>query len=400
MTDNTTPNLTLDEPAAPSLTLEQQAPVAPGLTLDAAPEQQAEQPAEAPKPLDADAMAEESGLSPEEKQQVEDFAKKIDLSNSTQILQYGAASQKKVADFSTSALENIRTKDLGEVGDMVTGLITELKGFDATAEQPKGIFGWFKKAGNQVEELKLRYSKAETNVDKIESMLQDHQVQLLKDISMLDTMYERNLVYFKELTMYIIAGKKKLEQVRAEDLPKLVEKAQKSGLPEDAQAAKDLEDQCTRFEKKLYDLELTRNISVQMSPQIRLIQSNDTMMAEKIQTSIVSTIPLWKSQMVLALGLAHSQQAIDAQRAVTDMTNELLKKNAAALKQGTIEAAKESERGIVDIETLQQTNRSLIETLDEVVKIQTEGRAKRVAAEAELGRIEGELKAKLLEMAK
>ena len=331
---------------------------------------------------------------------MEDFAKKIDLSNSTQILQYGAASQKKVADFSTSALENIRTKDLGEVGDMVTGLITELKGFDATAEQPKGIFGWFKKAGNQVEELKLRYSKAETNVDKIESMLQDHQVQLLKDISMLDTMYERNLVYFKELTMYIIAGKKKLEQVRAEDLPKLVEKAQKSGLPEDAQAAKDLEDQCTRFEKKLYDLELTRNISVQMSPQIRLIQSNDTMMAEKIQTSIVNTIPLWKSQMVLALGLAHSQQAIDAQRAVTDMTNELLKKNAAALKQGTIEAAKESERGIVDIETLQQTNRSLIETLDEVVKIQTEGRAKRVAAEAELGRIEGELKAKLLEMAK
>ena len=285
---------------------------------------------------------------------MEDFAKKIDLSNSTQILQYGAASQKKVADFSTSALENIRTKDLGEVGDMVTGLITELKGFDATAEQPKGIFGWFKKAGNQVEELKLRYSKAETNVDKIESMLQDHQVQLLKDISMLDTMYERNLVYFKELTMYIIAGKKKLEQVRAEDLPKLVEKAQKSGLPEDAQAAKDLEDQCTRFEKKLYDLELTRNISVQMSPQIRLIQSNDTMMAEKIQTSIVNTIPLWKSQMVLALGLAHSQQAIDAQRAVTDMTNELLKKNAAALKQGTIEAAKESERGIVDIETLQQ----------------------------------------------
>ena len=237
-------------------------------------------------------------------------------------------------------------------------------------------------------------------MDKIESMLQDHQVQLLKDISMLDTMYERNLVYFKELTMYIIAGKKKLEQVRAEDLPKLVEKAQKSGLPKDAQAAKDLEDQCTRFEKKLYDLELTRNISVQMSPQIRLIQSNDTMMAEKIQTSIVNTIPLWKSQMVLALGLAHSQQAIDAQRAVTDMTNELLKKNAAALKQGTIEAAKESERGIVDIETLQQTNRSLIETLDEVVKIQTEGRAKRVAAEAELGRIEGELKAKLLEMAK
>ncbi len=388
MTDNTTPSLSLEQPTL-SLSLEEQ-PVEAVQPEEAQPQA---------KPKDADTLAEESGLSEEEKQQVEDFAKKIDLSNSTQILQYGAASQKKVADFSTSALENIRTKDLGEVGDMVTGLITELKGFDATAEQPKGIFGWFKKAGSQVEELKLRYSKAETNVDKIESMLQDHQVQLLKDISMLDTMYERNLVYFKELTMYIIAGKKKLEQVRGEELPALVAKAQQSGLPEDAQAAKDLEDQCTRFEKKLYDLELTRNISVQMSPQIRLIQSNDTMMAEKIQTSIVNTIPLWKSQMVLALGLAHSQQAIEAQRAVTDMTNELLKKNAAALKQGTLEAAKESERGVVDIETLQQTNRSLIDTLDEVVKIQAEGRAKRVAAEAELGRIEDELKAKLLQMA-
>ena len=388
MTDNTTPSLSLEQPTL-SLSLEEQ-PAEVVQPEEAQPQA---------KPKDADTLAEESGLSEEEKQQVEDFAKKIDLSNSTQILQYGAASQKKVADFSTSALENIRTKDLGEVGDMVTGLITELKGFDATVEQPKGIFGWFKKAGSQVEELKLRYSKAETNVDKIESMLQDHQVQLLKDISMLDTMYERNLVYFKELTMYIIAGKKKLEQVRGEELPALVAKAQQSGLPEDAQAAKDLEDQCTRFEKKLYDLELTRNISVQMSPQIRLIQSNDTMMAEKIQTSIVNTIPLWKSQMVLALGLAHSQQAIEAQRAVTDMTNELLKKNAAALKQGTLEAAKESERGVVDIETLQQTNRSLIDTLDEVVKIQAEGRAKRVAAEAELGRIEDELKAKLLQMA-
>lgn len=395
MTDNTTPSLSLEQPTL-SLSLEEQ-PAAQQAAPAETVQPEAAQPQAQPK--DADTLAEESGLSEEEKQQVEDFAKKIDLSNSTQILQYGAASQKKVADFSTSALENIRTKDLGEVGDMVTGLITELKGFDATAEQPKGIFGWFKKAGSQVEELKLRYSKAETNVDKIESMLQDHQVQLLKDISMLDTMYERNLVYFKELTMYIIAGKKKLEQVRSEELPALVAKAQQSGLPEDAQAAKDLEDQCTRFEKKLYDLELTRNISVQMSPQIRLIQSNDTMMAEKIQTSIVNTIPLWKSQMVLALGLAHSQQAIEAQRAVTDMTNELLKKNAAALKQGTLEAAKESERGVVDIETLQQTNRSLIDTLDEVVKIQAEGRAKRVAAEAELGRIEDELKAKLLQMA-
>ena len=330
---------------------------------------------------------------------MEEFSQKIDLSNSTQVLQYGAASQKKVADFSETALNSIRTKDLGEVGDMITGLVTELKGFDATAEQPKGILGFFKKAGNQIEELKTRYAKAETNVERIEGMLQDHQVQLLKDIAMLDKMYEMNMVYYKELTMYIVAGKKKLADVRENQLPKLVEKAKASGLPEDAQAAKDLEDMCTRFEKKLYDLQLTRSVSVQMSPQIRLIQSNDTMMAEKIQTSIVNTIPLWKSQMVLSLGLAHSQQAIEAQRAVTDMTNELLRKNAAALKQGTIEAAKESERGIVDLETLKQTNQSLIETLDEVVKIQTEGRAKRAAAETELGRIEGELKAKLLEMA-
>lgn len=386
MEEKLSPNLTLEEAPAPTLTLEAQEP-----EPAAAPVQQEE--AAAPEMLD------ESSLSEEERRQVAEFSEKIDLNNSTQVLQYGAASQKKVADFSTATLENIRTKDLGEVGDMVTDLVTELKGFDASAEQPKGILGFFKKVSNQVEELKTRYAKAETNVDRIEGMLQDHQVQLLKDIAMLDKMYEMNLVYFKELTMYILAGKKKLEKTRAEELPALVAKAKASGLPEDAQAAKDLEDMCTRFEKKLYDLELTRNISVQMSPQIRLIQSNDTMMAEKIQTSIVNTIPLWKSQMVLALGLAHSQQAIEAQRAVTDMTNELLRKNAAALKQGTIEAAKESERGIVDIETLQQTNRSLIETLDEVVKIQNEGRQKRAAAEVELGRIEGELKAKLLEMA-
>ncbi len=386
MEEKLSPNLTLEEAPAPTLTLEAQEP-----EPAAAPVQQEE--AAAPEMLD------ESSLSEEERRQVAEFSEKIDLNNSTQVLQYGAASQKKVADFSTATLENIRTKDLGEVGDMVTDLVTELKGFDASAEQPKGILGFFKKVSNQVEELKTRYAKAETNVDRIEGMLQDHQVQLLKDIAMLDKMYEMNLVYFKELTMYILAGKKKLEKTRAVELPALVAKAKASGLPEDAQAAKDLEDMCTRFEKKLYDLELTRNISVQMSPQIRLIQSNDTMMAEKIQTSIVNTIPLWKSQMVLALGLAHSQQAIEAQRAVTDMTNELLRKNAAALKQGTIEAAKESERGIVDIETLQQTNRSLIETLDEVVKIQNEGRQKRAAAEVELGRIEGELKAKLLEMA-
>ena len=381
----------------PTLTLEPDlaaAPAVPTLTLDPTPAPVEEaKPAVEPEPLD-------SGLSPEEKKVVDEFAQKIDLRNSAVVLQYGAASQKKVADFSTSTLENIRTKDMGEVGEMVTNLVMQLRNFDATEEAPKGIKGWFKKTGNSLEAFKAKYAKVETNVDKIEAMLEGHQVQLLKDIAMLDKMYEMNLTYFKELTMYILAGKKRLADVRANELPALVAKAKQSGLPEDAQAAKDLDDMCTRFEKKLYDLELTRNISVQMSPQIRLIQSNDTMMAEKIQTSIVNTIPLWKSQMVLALGLAHSQQAIEAQRAVTDMTNELLRKNAAALKQGTIAAAKESERGIVDIETLQQTNRSLIETLDEVVKIQNEGREKRAAAETELGRIEGELKAKLLEIAK
>ena len=350
-----------EKQTAPALTLEPDlsVPAVPTLTLDpepAPPAQEEKKPAVEPEPMDA-------GLSPEEKKAVDEFAEKIDLRNSTVVLQYGAASQKKVADFSSSTLENIRTKDLGEVGEMVTGLVTELKSFDATEEAPKGIMGFFRKATNSLDTFKAKYAKVETNVDKIEAVLEGHQVQLLKDIAMLDKMYEMNLVYFKELTMYILAGKKKLAEVRANELPALIEKAKKSGLPEDAQAAKDLDDMCTRFEKKLYDLELTRNISVQMSPQIRLIQSNDTMMAEKIQTSIVNTIPLWKSQMVLALGLAHSQQAIEAQRAVTDMTNELLKKNAATLKQGTIAAAKESERGIVDIETLQQTNRSLIETL-------------------------------------
>ena len=281
---------------------------------------------------------------------------------------------------------------------MITGLVTELRGFDAAAEQPKGLRGLFKKAGNQLDEMKTKYAKAETNVERITGMLEGHQVTLLKDIKMLDKMYEKNLVYFKELTMYILAGRQKLAEVRATELPALVSKAQASGLPEDAQAARDFEDQCNRFEKKLYDLELTRTVSIQMAPQIRLVQNNDAMMAEKIQSSIVNTIPLWKSQMVLALGLANSQQAISAQRAVTDMTNELLKKNAAALKMGTIEAAKESERGIVDIETLQQTNRSLIETLDEVMKIQSDGQQKRAAAEEELGRIEDELKQKLLEI--
>ena len=366
---------------------------APSLTLDFAP---AEQPAEASKP--AAPAVEQTPLSEAERQMVQSFAQQIDLRNSSLILNYGAASQKKIADFSGAALESVRTKDLGEVGDMITGLVTELRGFDASAEQPKGFRGLFKKAGNQLEEMKTKYAKAETNVENISNMLEKHQVTLLKDIKMLDKMYEKNLVYFKELTMYILAGKQKLEEARATELPALVSKAQRSGLPEDAQAARDFEDQCGRFEKKLYDLELTRTVSIQMAPQIRLVQNNDAMMAEKIQSSLVNTIPLWKSQMVLALGLANSQQAIAAQRSVTDMTNELLKKNAAALKMGTVEAAKESERGIVDIETLQQTNRSLIETLDEVMKIQSEGRQKRAAAEEELGKIEGELKEKLLEI--
>lgn len=381
--------------AAPVLTLSDDAPVAPSLTLDVEEPKQAE-PQPAPQPQAK--ILDDSSLSEDEKKQVADFSEKIDLTNSTQVLQYGASSQKKVADFSSAALETIRTKDLGEVGNMITDLVGELKGFDPN-EETKGFFGFFKKSSVQLDSLKTKYNKVETNVDKIEGMLQDHQVVLLKDIAMLDKMYEMNQVYFKELTMYVLAGKKKLAETRETQLKALVEKAKASSLPEDAQAAKDLADLCDRFEKKLYDLELTRNVSVQMSPQIRLIQSNDTMMAEKIQTSIVNTIPLWKSQMVLALGLAHSQQAIDAQRAVTDMTNELLQKNAAALKQGTIQAAQESERGIVDIETLTQTNQSLIDTLDSVVKIQTEGRAKRAAAEVELGRIESQLKDKLVSMA-
>ena len=366
---------------------------APSLTLYLAPAETAE----THKPA-APAAVEQTPLSPAEQKMVQDFAQQIDLKNSALILNYGAASQKKIADFSGAALESVRTKDLGEVGDMITGLVTELRGFDAAAEQPKGLRGLFKKAGNQLDEMKTKYAKAETNVERITSMLEGHQVTLLKDIKMLDKMYEKNLVYFKELTMYIMAGRQKLAEVRATELPALVSKAQASGLPEDAQAARDFEDQCNRFEKKLYDLELTRTVSIQMAPQIRLVQNNDAMMADKIQSSIVNTIPLWKSQMVLALGLANSQQAISAQRAVTDMTNELLKKNAAALKMGTIEAAKESERGIVDIETLQQTNRSLIETLDEVMKIQSDGQQKRAAAEEELGRIEDELKQKLLEI--
>ena len=382
MADNNL-NFDFDMPAAPSLTLD------PSAELAGAKPEEEEKPAQ-PEP-------EEVRLSPEEQKMVDDFAGKIDITNSQQVLQYGAASQKKIGDFSEAALSKVSTKDLGEVGEMITDLIGELKNFDA-AEEEKGLFGFFKKKQNQLDNLKTKYNKAETNVENIQAMLENHQVQLLKDIAMLDKMYQLNMAYFKELSMYILAGKKKLADVRAGELQQAMDKAKRSGLPEDAQSARDLADQCERFEKKLYDLELTRNISLQMGPQIRLLQNNNTMMAEKIQSTIVNTIPLWKNQMVLALGLAHSQRAMEAERAVTNMTNDLLKKNAEALKMGTIETAKESQRGVVDIETLQQTNKSLIETLDELNKIQSEGRSKRRAAEQELTRIEDELKQKMMEI--
>ena len=385
--------LDLNVPAAPSLTLDA-APAAPTLTLDPAADEHVIAERKKATPV----QVEDTPLSPEEQKMVNDFAEKIDITNSQMVLQYGAASQKKLSDFSETALSRVKTKDMGETGELITNLISELQGFDAATEQPKGIFGFFKKTSNSIEQLKTRYDSADKNVERIKAQLEDHQVTLMKDITMLDKMYELNLVYFKELTMYILAGKKKLAEVRANDLKAAQEKAQRTQLPEDAQAARDLADLCDRFEKKLYDLELTRNVSIQMGPQIRLIQSNDTMMAEKIQTTIVNTIPLWKNQMVLALGIAHSQQAMQAERAVTDATNELLKKNAATLKQGTIEIAKESERGIVDIETLQQTNKQLIETLDELNKIRADGKAKRANAEQELGRIEGELRQKMLEI--
>ena len=385
--------LDLNVPAAPSLTLDA-APAAPTLTLDPAADEKVIAESKKATPV----QVEDTPLSPEEQKMVNDFAEKIDITNSQMVLQYGAASQKKLSDFSETALSRVKTKDMGETGELITNLISELQGFDAATEQPKGIFGFFKKTSNSIEQLKTRYDSADKNVERIKAQLEDHQVTLMKDITMLDKMYELNLVYFKELTMYILAGKKKLAEVRANDLKAAQEKAQRTQLPEDAQAASDLADLCDRFEKKLYDLELTRNVSIQMGPQIRLIQSNDTMMAEKIQTTIVNTIPLWKNQMVLALGIAHSQQAMQAERAVTDATNELLKKNAATLKQGTIEIAKESERGIVDIETLQQTNKQLIETLDELNKIRADGKAKRANAEQELGRIEGELRQKMLEI--
>ena len=341
-------------------------------------------------------VMDENVLTDEERKMAEQFANQIDLTNSTMILQYGAGTQKKMADFSETALDNVRTKDLGEVGDLLSGVVQELKNFDD--EEEKGFFGIFKKQANKLQNLKSKYASAETNVNQICKVLEGHQVQLMKDSAMLDKMYELNRTYFKELSMYILAGKKKLQEVREGELKRISQKAQVSGLPEDAQEARDLDAMCNRFEKKLHDLELTRMISIQTAPQIRLVQNNDTMMVEKIQSTLVNTIPLWKSQMVLALGVEHSTQAAAAQRQVTDMTNELLKKNAATLKTATLETAKESERGIVDMETLRATNESLISTLDEVMRIQQEGRQKRQEAEAEMSRMENELKAKLLQI--
>lgn len=367
----------------------------PVLTLDPFGETKApepELPAEKKEPEWNDDM-----LSEEEKQMVEAFAGQIDLADSAAILQYGAGAQKKMADFSESALNNVKTKDLGEVGTLLTDVVTELKSFDA--EEEKGFLGIFKKQANKVTAMKAKYAKAEVNVDRICKVLEGHQVQLLKDAAMLDKMYETNLTYFKELSMYILAGKKKLYEVENKELPELTAKAEKSGLPEDAQAARDLDARCKRFEKKLHDLELTRMISMQTAPQIRLVQDNDTVMVEKIQSTIVNTIPLWKNQMVLALGAAHSAEAAQAQRRVSDMTNELLKKNAETLKTASADVARESERGIVDMETLKSTNETLIATLDEVLQIQADGRKARAEAEVEMNRLEGELKDKLLEIA-
>ena len=365
---------------------------APVLTLDPLPEEkQMPQPA-----VQKEEVLDETILSREEQAQVDAFAKQIDLTNSAVILQYGAGTQKKMADFSENALENVKTKDLGEVGELLSGVVTELKSFGE--EEEKGFLGIFKKTSNKLQSMKAKYAKAETNVNQICKALETHQVQLMKDVAVLDKMYELNLTYFKELSMYILAGKKKLQEVRNGKLQEMMQKAQESGLPEDAQAARDLDSMCNRFEKKIHDLELTRTISIQTAPQIRLVQSNDTLMVEKIQSTIVNTIPLWKSQMVLALGVEHSAQAAEAQRSVTDMTNELLKKNAEKLKMATIDTAKESERGIVEIETLKATNESLISTLDEVMRIQQEGRQKRQEAEVEMQRLETELKQKLLQM--
>lgn len=373
-TDVPTPELTL-EPAAPQAAAVVAAPAAAPLR---------ETPAE-------------PQLTAEEQKLVDDFAAKIDLTNSGQVLQYGAGAQKKLADFSSGALENVRTKDLGEVGNMLSGVVAELRGFEA-GEEEKGFLARLKHGGNKIVAMKARYAKTEANVNQICEALEGHQVLLLRDVALLDKMYEVNRSYYRELTMYLQAGKKKLAETRANELPALQEKARRSGLQEDAQAANDLSAMCTRFEKKLYDLELTRTVSVQMAPQLRLVQSNDLLMSEKIQSTLVNTIPLWKSQMVLALGVEHSVQAAKAQREVTDMTNELLRKNADTLKMATVETQKESERGVVDMETLRHTNETLISTLDEVMRIQQEGREKRAQAEQEIGKLEGDLRDKLLQM--
>ena len=392
MADNLMPELTLDpmpaaQEAVPQLTLDPMAAETP------APAAEPEKPKAEPVDMD------ERLLSEAEKKAVEEFSKKIDIMDSNLILQYGAAAQKNVAGFSENALNSVKTQDLGEIGESLSELVVELKGF-GEEEEKKGLFGMFKKAGNKLEAMKAQYAKVETNVDKIVRELEQHQVTLLKDVAMFDQMYELNLKYYKELTMYILAGKRKLNEVRTGELVQLRTQAETTGAQEDAQRYNDMVQMCERFEKKLHDLELTRMISVQMGPQTRLLQNNDTLMVEKIQSSLVNTIPLWKSQMVLALGLEHGRQAVAAQSAVTEMTNQLLKKNADMLKMGTIETAREAERSVVDIETLQHTNEQLISTLDEVLHIQEEGAQKRKTAEAELGRIEGELKQKLLELHK
>ena len=364
---------------------------APSLTFGDEAETQAAQ-----APQVAMTEPEENVLTPEELRQVEEFAKKIDVTNSKAVMTYGVGTQKKMADFSEKTLESVKTKDMGEVGDMVSGLVTQLKNFDLD-ENEKGIMGFFKKKGNQMQELKTKYTTVEKNVEAISNELEKHQVTLLKDVELLDRMYELNLTYFKELSMYILAGKKKLKEVRETDLPALQKKAAESGLPEDAQAAKDLADQCDRFEKKLHDLQLTRAVAMQTGPQIRMIQSSNQIMAEKIQSTIVNTIPLWKNQMVIAIGIEHANQAAKAEREVNDMTNALLRKNAEKLKQATVESAKEAERGVVDIETLRHTNEMLISTMDEVLAIQQEGKQKRAAAEKDLAQIEAQLRQKLLQ---
>ncbi len=409
MSDNLdmTPHLTLTPEADAAVAAAPAAPEAPALTLDPGAAAQEAAPVqgepvlseeERQKQRDANAVKlDESMLTEAERKMVDEFAQKIDVTDSSVVLQYGAAAQKNIASFSENALNSVRTKDLGEVGEALSSLVVELKGF-GQEEDEGGIFGFFKKKRDKLEAMKASYAKAEVNVDKIVRALENHQVVLMKDIAMLDQMYELNTKYYKELTMYIIAGKKRLEYLRTHDLEDLKQKAAKSGSQEDAQAYNDFANLCSRFEKKIHDLELTRMISVQMGPQTRLLQNNDTLMLEKIQSSLVNTIPLWKSQMVLALGLEHSRQATAAQSAVTEMTNQLLQKNADMLKMGTVETAREAERSIVDIKTLQHTNEQLISTLDEVMKIQNEGSQKRKEAEVELGRIEGELKQKLLEL--